>query len=179
MTDPNDDTDIRPHVSKAIDALLALIDDSPPSEYERKLLYDALEQIPWLAPKIRYAINEELDSSADEVVIEQSPKHGLKIVGRRRYSTRAKNEERQQVHAIAHYWAIEAHKARMKKEAQRPRGGAHEAAYAQEARKAGMTVTALKALIKRHVPKGERRETLKESARQSALREQGNLGDKF
>jgi hypothetical protein len=175
MTDPNDD--IRPTMSKAIEALGALIDHAA-SEYERKLFYDALDLIPWLAPKIRYAINEELDSSTDEVVIEQSPE-GVRIIGRRRHSTRAKNEEWQQIHALTHYFAIEAHKASMNAKGERPRGGAHEAAYAEQAKKASMSAPALKQLIKRHGPKGERRAALKKSAQQFALRNLENLGDKF
>jgi hypothetical protein len=170
MTDPNDD--IRPAMSMALDAL-STFSDQPASEYERKLFYDALELIPWLSPKIRYAIDAVLDSSTDEVVTEWSPE-GVQIVSRRRHSTRAKNEERQQAHAIARYFAIEAAKVRMKEKGERPRGGAHEAAYAAEARKAGMTVTALKALVKRHVPKGERRAALKVSAQQSASRKPGD-----
>jgi hypothetical protein len=171
MTDPNDEM-IRPIVSKALEALGALIDHAA-NEYERKLFYEALDLIPWLAPKIRYAINEELDSSTDEVVIEHSPE-GVRIVGRRRHSTRAKNEERQQIQALARYLAIEARKASMKAKGERPRGGAHEAAYAEEAKKAGMSAPALKQLIKRYGPKGERRATLKKSAQQAGLRKLEN-----
>ena len=170
MTDPNDE--IRPIVSKALEALDALIDHAA-NEYERKLFYDALDLITWLAPKIRYAVNEELDSSTDEVVTEQSSE-GVKIVGRRRHSTRAKNEEQQQIRALAHYFAIEARKASMKAKGERPRGGAHEAAYAEEAKKAGMSAPALQQLIKRHGPKGERRATLKKSAQQTGVRKLGN-----
>jgi hypothetical protein len=176
MTNSNNDDDIRPHVSKTLQALDALHDHGPPNEYERKLFYEALELIPWLAPKIRYAINEELDSSIDESVteIEMSPEGLTRIVGRRRHSTRAKNEERQQIRAFAHYSSIEYRKVEMKKNGERPHGGAHEAAYAEEARKAGMTVDALNQLIKRHGPKGIRRERLKETAQQHALRKPEN-----
>jgi hypothetical protein len=120
MTNPDDDADVRPHMTKALDALQALIDHGPPSEYELKLFYETLDLIPWLASKVRYAVNEELDSST-EVVIEHSPE-GVRIIGRRRHSTRAKNEERQQVQALAHYYAIEARKAQMKASGERPRG---------------------------------------------------------
>jgi hypothetical protein len=166
MTDPNDD-DIRPTMSKALEVLSTLIDHVA-NEYERKLFYEALDLIPWLAPKVRYAINEEVDSSTDEVVIELSPEGLTTVVDRRRYTTRAKKEEQQQIQAMCHYWSIEHRKAEMKKNGERPRGGADEAAYAEEARTAGKTVDALRQLIKRHAPKGERRAALKESAQQHA-----------
>jgi hypothetical protein len=159
-----DEDEIREPVRIAMRALNALC-DLKPSEYERKWFYEALSVIPWLDQKIRYAVNEQNDTSTNETVLELSPDGRVENVGRQRYSTRARNEERQAVRAISCYWSIERRKATLKAQGER---AYHRRAYEDEAKEAGITVDALRQLIRRFLPEAERRRALMESARRFA-----------
>jgi hypothetical protein len=171
MTDENGD--IRPTVSRAIEAVSALPPDL--SDYERKLLYGVIERIPRLPPKIRYALNKELDAlSEGEIELELTPGLPPTIINfnnRRRHSTAARNEERQQIRALMHYFSLERRKAILK--AQRVHAF-HKRAYEEEAKAARVSVKGLEKLFRMHLPKGERR-ALRESAQRSARENQTDL----
>lgn len=88
---------------------------------EQKRFYEALLELPWLAPSIRRLV--------------------LKQLGR---SQRAENVEYERGRTLAMRAMINERKAAMKKKGERPRGGIHEAAIAAIANEQGLSVAALK-----------------------------------
>jgi len=96
-----------------------------------KRLYNQLLSLscPRLAPEVRNAL--------------------MKVLGR---SPRRQKGELEAV-AVTLQYLIENEKDRMKKDGERPRGGPHEAALAEVARRQGMTVDALKKHLQRHRPR--------------------------
>jgi hypothetical protein len=150
-------------VRNAVRALDPLVDHKP-SERDRRLFYEQLSVIGWLEPEVLNAINKAIDSSAaDEVVRELSEDGRVEIVGRQRHTTRAKKEERQVAHAISRYWEVERRKADLKAQGVR---GYHDRAYEEVAKRAHMSISALRQLIRRFLPEDERRRALKASAQQ-------------
>ena len=96
------------------------------NETQRKDFYEALLKIDWLAPKVRYAVMREL--------------------GR---SQRAANVARERGKTLAIRARINERKNLMKKKNERPRGGVHEAALAEEAEELGITVAALEGRLRK------------------------------
>jgi hypothetical protein len=97
--------------------LMRYVDDA----VEQKCFYEALLELPWLAPSIRRLI--------------------LKELGR---SQRAENVEYERARTLVMRAMINERKAVMKKKGERPRGGIHEAALAEIANEQGLSVAALK-----------------------------------
>jgi hypothetical protein len=88
--------------------------------------YEVLLDIPWLAPKVRTAIMNEL--------------------GR---SQRAQNEAIEYARTVTLRHLVEETAARMRANGERPRGGVHEAAITTVAANAGMDAQTLKQRFKR------------------------------
>jgi hypothetical protein len=88
---------------------------------EQKRFYQALLEVPWLAPSIRRLV--------------------LKELGR---SQRAENVEYERGRTLAIRAMINERKAVMKEKGERPRGGIHDAAIAAIANEQGLSVPALK-----------------------------------
>jgi hypothetical protein len=97
------------------------------NEDEQKRFYEALLKSDWLAPKVYDAIIRELYSSIREF--------------------RRECEDREV--AVLRF-EIRVAKQLMRKNKQRPQGGVHEAAIAQVAQRAGLTVAALKKRLQRY-----------------------------
>jgi hypothetical protein len=96
------------------------------NETELRELYEALLKVRGLAPKVHNAIMRELGLS--QRVENMRYEHG------RTLAIRARINER---------------KIRMRKNNERPRGGVHEAALAEEAEELGITVAALKGRLRK------------------------------
>jgi hypothetical protein len=94
---------------------------------EQKRLYEALLELPWLAPKVRSAVMKEL---------------GL--------SKRDENRKVAEARAATIHRMIELCEARMRRNGERPRGGIHDAAVAEVAERQNMSVAALTKLLYRH-----------------------------
>ena len=94
---------------------------------EQKRLYEALLELPWLAPKVRSAVMQELG-----------------------FSKRDQNRKVAQAQAAVMHRMIELCEARMRQKGERPRGGIHDAAVAEVAKRQNMSVEALTKLLYRH-----------------------------
>ena len=97
--------------------LVQYVDD----EAEWKRFYEALLELPWLAPKVRNAVMRDLGRSPQ--------KESAKI-------TQAVTQVQRMM--------VNERKALMRKNGERPRGGIHEAAIAEIANEQGLSVVALK-----------------------------------
>jgi hypothetical protein len=93
---------------------------------EQALFYNALLEIPWLAPKVRRAIMAEL---------------GL--------SLREQNTKIERARTLTLRHMISEAEVRMRKNRERPRGGIHGAAVEEVAGRVGMTVDALEKRFQR------------------------------
>ena len=97
---------------------------------EQKRLYEALLELPWLAPNLRSAVMKEL---------------GL--------SKRDRNRKIAEARAAVMHKMIEDCEAHMRQKGERPRGGIHDAAVAEVAKRQDMSVAALTKLLYRHYGK--------------------------
>jgi hypothetical protein len=81
--------------------------------------YEALLELPWLAPRVR-----------------------VEVMGTLGRSKRAEDADYERGRTLTMRWMVNQRKALLKKKGERPRGGAHEAAIAEIASEQGMTVAA-------------------------------------
>jgi hypothetical protein len=93
---------------------------------EQQRFYRAVIDLPWLAPKVRYAVMKEL-----------------------RLSLREQNIRIERAWTVAFRYQIADVKQRMRRNGERPPGGVHEAALAEVAKRNKMAVDALKQRLAR------------------------------
>ena len=116
-------------VSGDFSAIIVPADAQPilvENETELRELYEALLKVRGLAPKVHNAIMRELGRSQRV--------ENMRYEHRRTLAIRERINER---------------KIRMRKNNERPRGGVHEAALAEEAEELGITVAALKGRLRK------------------------------
>jgi hypothetical protein len=95
--------------------LMQYVDDK--AEWRR--FYEALLELPWLAPRVR-----------------------VEVMGTLGRSKRAEDADYERGRTLTMRWMVNQRKALLKKKGERPRGGAHEAAIPEIANEQGMTVAA-------------------------------------
>jgi hypothetical protein len=100
-----------------------LVEDA--SEDEQKRFYEALLTIPWLAPRVRYAVAKETGRPVHER--QSDYEHGQ---------------------AMALDWLIKERKKRL--QGQRPRGGIRGKAFEEVAEEQGMQPETIKKYLQRH-----------------------------
>ncbi len=87
---------------------------------EWRRFYEALLELPWLAPRVRVEV--------------------MRTLGRSKRAEDANYERGRSLTMMC--WMVNQRKALLEKKGERPRGGAHEAAIAEIASEQGMTVAA-------------------------------------
>ena len=116
---------------------------------EQKRFYKSLLELPWLAPKVRYAIMRELGLSKREV-----------------------NRGIEHARATTIYLLVEEEKVRLRQKGERPHGGVHTAAVTEVADRLGISPKGLENRLERNGPTAAERRLLKDQAKR-------NLTDKF
>lgn len=119
------------------------------SAEEQESLYKSLLELPWLAPKVRYAVMREL---------------GL--------SKRDRDREMERSRCLTIYLQIEERKAYLKRNGKRLRGGVHATAVAEMAERLGISTKGLEKRLERNGPTAAERRHLREQAER-------NMTDKF